>query len=62
MKTLMYDLTRILQLSLIMFDNDATGCFYWIIILLAMIAAFQLGMPCSAARMHFRSYYMLEVK
>jgi hypothetical protein len=39
MKTLMYDLTRILRLSLIMFDNDATGCFDQIIISLVMIAA-----------------------
>jgi hypothetical protein len=49
MKTLMYDLTRILQLSLIMFDNDATGCFDGIIISLPMIAALRLGMPHSAA-------------
>jgi hypothetical protein len=27
MKTLTYDLTRILCLKLIMFNNDATGCF-----------------------------------
>jgi hypothetical protein len=42
MKTLTYDLTRILRLSLIMFDNDATGCFDQIIISLAMIAALRL--------------------
>jgi hypothetical protein len=52
MKTLTYDLTRILRLSLIMFDNDATGCFDRIIISLAMIAALRLGMPRSGARMH----------
>jgi hypothetical protein len=39
MKTLMYNLTRILRVSLIMFDNDATGCFDRIIVALAMIAA-----------------------
>jgi hypothetical protein len=49
MKTLTYDLTRILRLSLVMFDNDTTGCFDRIIISLAMIAALRLGMPCSAA-------------
>ena len=52
MKTLTYDLTRILRVSLIMFDNDATGCFDRIIVALAMIAALRLGMPRSAARMH----------
>jgi hypothetical protein len=52
MKTLTYDLTQILRLSLVMFDNDATGCFDRIIMSLAMIAAFQLGMPWSPARMH----------
>ncbi len=52
MKTLTYDLTRILHLSLIMFNNDATGCFDRIMVSLAMIAAFQLGMPRPVARMH----------
>jgi hypothetical protein len=52
MKTLTYDLTRILHLSLIMFDNDATGCFDCIIVSLATIAALQLGMPRPAARLH----------
>jgi hypothetical protein len=60
MKTLTYDLTRILQLSLIMFDNDATGCFDWIIISLTMIAALRLGMPRSAAWMH--SSVLLHMK
>jgi hypothetical protein len=45
LKTLTYDLTRILRMSLIMFDNDATGCFDHIIVSLAMIAALRLGMP-----------------
>jgi hypothetical protein len=49
MKTLTYDLTRILRVSLVMFDNDATGCFDRIIVALAMIAAFRLGMPSSPA-------------
>jgi hypothetical protein len=35
-----------------MFDNDATGCFDQMIVALAMIAAFGLGMPRSPARMH----------
>jgi hypothetical protein len=35
-----------------MFDNDATGCFDQIVVSLAMIAALQLGMLQSAARMH----------
>jgi hypothetical protein len=39
MKMLMYDLTRILCLSLIMFDNDETGCFDHIIVSQAMFAA-----------------------
>jgi hypothetical protein len=52
MKTLTYDLTRILWVSLIMFDNDATGCFDRIIVALAMIAALWLGMPHPAAWMH----------
>ncbi len=60
MKTLTYDLTRILQVSFIMFDNDATGCFNRIIIALAMIAAMRLGMPKSVARMH--SLVLLHMK
>jgi hypothetical protein len=49
LKTLTYDLTKILHMSLIMFDNDATGCFNCIIVSLAMIAALRLGMPRPAA-------------
>jgi hypothetical protein len=60
METLTYDLTRILQPSLIMFDNDVTGCFDRIIISLAMIAALRLSMPCSMARMH--SSVLLHMK
>jgi hypothetical protein len=43
-----------------MFDNDTTGCFNWIIVALAMIAAFRLGMPRSPARMH--SSALMHVK
>jgi hypothetical protein len=39
MKTLTYDMTRILHHSLILFDNDVTGCFDCIIVSQAMIAA-----------------------
>lgn len=60
MKTLTYDLTRILHHSLILFDNDATGCFDRIIVSLAMIAALRLGMPRPAARMH--SSVLLHMK
>jgi hypothetical protein len=60
MKMLTYDLTRILCLVLIMFDNDATGCFDHIIVSLAMIAALQLGMPRPAARLH--SSVLLNMK
>jgi hypothetical protein len=60
MKTLTYNLTRILWVSLIMFDNNARGCFDRIIIALAMIAAMQFGMPKSAARMH--SLVLLHMK
>jgi hypothetical protein len=35
-----------------MFNNDATVCFDQIMVSLAMIAAFQLGMPRPVARMH----------
>ncbi len=52
MKSLRYNLTRILRLSSIMLDNDATGCFDQIIVSLAMIVAPRLGMPCSGAQMH----------
>jgi hypothetical protein len=52
LKTLTYDLTRILCTSLIMFNNDATGCFNCIIVSLAMIAALRLGLPRPVARMH----------
>jgi hypothetical protein len=60
MNTLMYNLTRILLLSLVMIDNDATGCFDWIIILLAMIATFQLGMPRLVARMHSSALLLMK--
>jgi hypothetical protein len=60
MKMLTYDLTRILHLSLIMFDNDATGCFDCIIVSLAMIAALRLGMPRSAAILY--SSVLLHMK
>jgi hypothetical protein len=60
MKMLTHDLTRILHLSLIMFDNDATGCFDRIIVSLAMIAALRLGMPRSAAKLH--SSVLLHMK
>ncbi len=60
LKTLTYDLTRILCTSLIMFDNNATGCFDCIIVSLAMIAALWLGMPCPAAQMH--SSVLLHMK
>jgi hypothetical protein len=35
-----------------MFNNDATGCFDQIMVSLAMIAAFRLGMPRPVAWMH----------
>ena len=38
-KTLTYDLSCIMQLALLMFDNDASGCFDRIIVALATIAA-----------------------
>jgi hypothetical protein len=52
MKTLTYHLIQILRLSLVISDNDATGCFDQIFVWLAMIAALQLSMPRSTARMH----------
>jgi hypothetical protein len=52
LKTLTYDLTRILCTSLIMLDNDVTSCFDCIIVSLVMIAVLRLGMPHQAARMH----------
>jgi hypothetical protein len=60
MKTLTYDLTRILRLSLIMFNNHATGCFNRIIVSLAMIAVLRLGMPRPTARLH--SSVLLNMK
>ena len=47
-KTLTYDLSRIMHLALLMFDNDASGCFDRIIVALATIAAFCLAFPRSA--------------
>jgi hypothetical protein len=60
LKTLTYDLTKILCTSLIMFDNDVTSCFDCIIVSLAMIAALRLGMPRPAAGMH--SSVLLHMK
>jgi hypothetical protein len=41
-KTLTYDLARILNVNLAVFDNDATGCYDRIIVALGMIAALRL--------------------
>jgi hypothetical protein len=60
MKMLMYDLTRILRLSLVMFNNDTTECFDRIIVSLAMIGALRIGMPRPAARLH--SSVLLNMK
>jgi hypothetical protein len=35
-----------------MFDNDATGCFNWIIIAITTITAIRLAFPKLAAQMH----------
>ena len=51
-KTLTYDLLHIMWLALLMFDNDASGCFDRIIVALATIAALQLAFPRTAAQMH----------
>jgi hypothetical protein len=51
-KTLMYDLCRIMCTSLLMFNNDPTGCFDQIMVSIATIAALRLAFPCPAAPMH----------
>jgi hypothetical protein len=38
-KNLSFDLSRILQTALALFDNDASGCYDWIVVALATIAA-----------------------
>ena len=51
-KTLTYDLSCIMRLALLMFDNDASGCFDCIIVALATIAALRLAFPRTATRMY----------
>jgi hypothetical protein len=50
-KTLSYDLSRIQCTSLMMFDNDASGCYDHIVVALATIMALRLGMRRRAACM-----------
>ena len=54
-KTLTYDLSRIMHPALLMFDNDACGCFDRIIVALANIAALCLAFPQSAVQMHAKA-------
>ena len=42
-------------LALLMFDNDASGCFDQIIVALATIAALHLTFPWTAAQMHAKA-------
>ena len=54
-KMLTYDLSRTMHLALLIFDNDASGCFNRIIVALATIAALQLAFPWSAMQMHAKA-------
>jgi hypothetical protein len=42
-------------INLVVFDNDASGCYDRIIVALGMIAALHLRMPRGAIRMHARA-------
>jgi hypothetical protein len=50
-KSLSFDLSQILWTALTLFDNDASGCYDQILVALAIIAAWQLGMPRSVCWM-----------
>ena len=54
-KTLTYDLSCIMQMALLMFDNDVSGCFDRIIVALATIAALWLAFPWTAVQMHAKA-------
>jgi hypothetical protein len=54
-KTLTYDLARILNVNLAVFDNDATGCYDCIIVALGMITALRLQMPRGPVQMHAKA-------
>jgi hypothetical protein len=54
-KTLTYNLSQIMQTALLMFDNNASGCFDWIVMSITTIAALQLAFPWSVAWMHAKA-------
>jgi len=51
-KILTYDMACIMLITFVIFDNDASGCYDWIIVALGMIAALHLNLPKSGAKMH----------
>jgi hypothetical protein len=56
----MYDLSCILCKSLVMFDNDASGCYDHIVIILSTIVALRLGMPRLACRMQVMALALMK--
>lgn len=59
-KTLTYDLSRILHTSLGMFDNDASGCYDHIVIALLTLMALHLGMPRAACCMQVMALTLMK--
>ena len=46
------DMCRVLKVSYVRFDNDASACFGWIIVALGMLEARRCGMPPHAVKTH----------
>ena len=54
------DLCRLLRITYIRFDNDASACFDRIIVALAMLAARRCGMPLNAIRSHAKALELMQ--
>lgn len=54
------DMSRLLKVNYVRFDNDASACFDWIIVALGMLAARRCGMPIHAIRSHAKSLELMK--
>jgi hypothetical protein len=54
------DLSRLLKINMIRFDNDAKACYDRIIVALGMLAARQCGMPDHAIRTHAEALEFMQ--
>ncbi|KAI2511184.1 hypothetical protein MHU86_3149 [Fragilaria crotonensis] len=54
------DLSRVLKVNYVRFDNDASACFDRIIVALGMMAARRCGMPKEAVRTHATALQLMQ--